>query len=244
MRVGPIPEPATVSTTPCPNGHLSSTDDFCDVCGASLRGAPGADPSAGADLEQVSETAPSLPAEPCPRCSALRSDSDRFCESCGYDFVNAQALEAAASTGEGGAGWVLAVEADRAYFERHAGSGIDFPAYYPPRRFSLEAEEVAIGRTSASRGTEPQIDLAGSPGDPGVSHLHAVLLRQPDGTYMLLDPGSSNGTTLNDDPSPIAAGVPVALADGDRIHLGAWTTLTVKLSSGLRPEPQGSGGTS
>jgi pSer/pThr/pTyr-binding forkhead associated (FHA) protein len=55
-----------------------------------------------------------------------------------------------------------------------------------------------------------------------------MLLRQDDGSYVLVDPGSTNGTTLNDDLTPIAVNVPVPVADGDRIHVGAWTTLTLR----------------
>jgi hypothetical protein len=57
--------------------------------------------------------------------------------------------------------------------------------------------------------------------------LHAVLLAQPDGGWALVDPGSTNGTTVNDDPAPIKTDIPVPLNDGDRIHVGAWTTITV-----------------
>jgi hypothetical protein len=32
---------------------------------------------------------------------------------------------------------------------------------------------------------------------------------------------------LNDDTEPIAPDVPVRLAPGDRVHLGAWTTITL-----------------
>jgi pSer/pThr/pTyr-binding forkhead associated (FHA) protein len=62
--------------------------------------------------------------------------------------------------------------------------------------------------------------------------LHAVLLAQADGSWAVLDPGSTNGTTINDDPIPIRTNVPIPLADGDRIHLGAWTTITLRNDSG------------
>lgn len=61
---------------------------------------------------------------------------------------------------------------------------------------------------------------------PLVSHLHAVLIAQQDGTWLLLDQGSSNGTQVNG--SQVAAGVPVPLRDDDRICLGVWTVLTVR----------------
>jgi pSer/pThr/pTyr-binding forkhead associated (FHA) protein len=94
----------------------------------------------------------------------------------------------------------------------------------------LDQPEISVGRHSPTRGIRTQIDLSGAPEDPAISHLHAILLRQDDGSYAVMDPGSSNGTTLNDDPMPIAPNTPVPLADGDRIHLGAWTTITIRCS--------------
>ena len=40
----------------------------------------------------------------------------------------------------------------------------------------------------------PEIDLSTEPADPGISHLHAVLIAEPNGTWRLVDPGSTNGT--------------------------------------------------
>jgi hypothetical protein len=130
--------------------------------------------------------------------------------------------------------WTALVNADRAYFDAvQAQEGPDaadiaFPVYCPERVFSLTGQQVRIGRLSRSRGLEPEIDLSGPPADPGVSHLHAVLLAQPDGTWSLVDPGSTNGTTLNDDTEPIKTDTAIAVADGDRIHVGAWTTITLR----------------
>jgi pSer/pThr/pTyr-binding forkhead associated (FHA) protein len=44
----------------------------------------------------------------------------------------------------------------------------------------------------------------------------------------VIDVGSANGTTVNDQLEPIEANTPVPLADGDQIHLGAWTTITLR----------------
>ncbi len=127
------------------------------------------------------------------------------------------------------------VTADRAYFDRVTASGgptaeIRFPRYCPERRFVLgqprAGEEKRIGRYSASRGIDPEIDLTGPPTDPGVSRLHAVLIGQPEGGWAVLDPGSENGTLVND--QEITTGAPVLLHDGDRIHLGAWTVITIR----------------
>ena len=84
---------------------------------------------------------------------------------------------------------------------------------------------MRIGRRSAARELIPDIDLAGPPADPGISRLHAVLLAASDGTWAIVDPGSANGTILNG--RQLAVGESVTLHEGDRIHLGAWTVITV-----------------
>ena len=128
------------------------------------------------------------------------------------------------------------VTADRAYFDRViAASGPDaaavqFPGYCPERRFRLFGPEMRIGRRSPSRGLQPEIDLTGPPTDPGVSHLHAVLIAEEDGAWAVFDPGSANGTLVNG--REMAAGSRVRLHDGDRICVGAWTMLTIRTDSG------------
>ena len=128
-----------------------------------------------------------------------------------------------------GVAWTAVVSADRAYFDsvQAAGgpdaAGIEFPAYCPQRRFPLDRAEIRIGRHSASSGISPEIDLSVPPADPGISRLHAVLLRAADGSWAIVDPGSANGTLLNG--AELAAGQIVPVRDGDRIHLGAWTEL-------------------
>ncbi len=121
--------------------------------------------------------------------------------------------------------------ADRVYYDMvQAASGgdganIPFPAYCPERRFQLTGSEMRIGRRSPSRGLEPEIDLTGPPTDPGISRLHAVLIATPDGSWAVLDPGSANGTQVNGTDIPTSQRIP--LRDGDRISLGAWTTITI-----------------
>jgi hypothetical protein len=130
--------------------------------------------------------------------------------------------------------WTAVVTADRDYFDSVIAAGgpdaasIEFPGYCPERRFALTGKEMRIGRRSASRGLDPEIDLTGPPTDPGVSHLHAVLIAQPDGSWSVLDPGSSNGTQVNG--TDVVTGVPVPLHEGDRVCVGAWTVLTIQSS--------------
>ena len=132
-------------------------------------------------------------------------------------------------------GWRIVVTADRAYYDRMRASAdagappVIFPAYCPERRFSLDGNEVLIGRLSRSRGIIPQVDLTGPPEDAAVSHMHALLVATPAGTWSLVDLDSANGTYLNDAPEQLTPHQPVELSDGDRVHVGGWTTLTLTL---------------
>jgi pSer/pThr/pTyr-binding forkhead associated (FHA) protein len=126
------------------------------------------------------------------------------------------------------------MSADAAYYARMQDEAepdaepISFPAFCPERRFALDGDQILIGRRSRSRGIEPQIDLSGPPEDPAVSHAHALLVPQPAGGWAVVDLDSANGTYVNDGSDPIRANEPVSLGDGDHIHLGAWTTLTLR----------------
>jgi serine/threonine protein kinase len=127
--------------------------------------------------------------------------------------------------------WTAVVTADRAYYDSVHAEGaedpesISFPGHVPERRIQLSGTEVLIGRRSKSLNIEPQIDLTGPPKDPGVSRLHAVLTVGPDGTWSVTDPGTENGILLNGKEVPPRAAVP--LRDGDRLHLGMWTLITI-----------------
>lgn len=223
----------------CPAGHYSESSDFCSRCGARIQAPTSAVLTATADP----------PGERCPQCGT--AGSGHFCETCGFD-VAAGAPDSARTgpTGNGHRGghqeagngslpkradpgtWTAVVGPDLVYYENVISAGSDdaarvpFPAYCTERRFRLTGMEMRIGRRSSSRGLEPEIDLTGPPTDPGVSRLHAVLISEPEGGWMIMDPGSANGTLLND--HEIATGVPVPLVDGDRIHLGAWTMIQIQ----------------
>jgi pSer/pThr/pTyr-binding forkhead associated (FHA) protein len=102
---------------------------------------------------------------------------------------------------------------------------VRFPDDCPERRFALTGTQVRIGRRSVTKEVVPDIDLSGPPADPGISRLHAILISQPDGVWSVIDPGSANGTTVND--VEIMPGETVELRDGDRIGIGAWTLITI-----------------
>ncbi|MEV7869016.1 FHA domain-containing protein [Streptomyces sp. NPDC088124] len=130
--------------------------------------------------------------------------------------------------------WTAVIGPDRDYFMammQRSGpeaTGLNLPAYSPEQRLSLAGNQIAIGRRRHSTGESPDIDLSVPPEDPGVSHQHAVLVHQPDGSWAVVDQNSTNGTTLNGAEDPIQPFVPVPLKDGDRVHVGAWTTITIR----------------
>jgi hypothetical protein len=240
----------------CPVGHHSADDDYCDTCGLSMDAARPADVASTARLPPVGD-APAGPDEPsgCVVCRAPLHGG-RFCEECGHD--NAMPAPDQPPTGWGqepgparpaageplGAGeeargpggvWTAVVRADRTWYDevrRRRGPDVDrveFPRYCPDRRFVLTGGQVAIGRRSRSRGTNPEIDLSGPPLDPGVSAQHALLVASPDGGWELVDLDSTNGTSVGGSARLLTPHTPVRLADGDRIRIGAWTTITVEV---------------
>ncbi|MGW8994286.1 FHA domain-containing protein [Streptomyces zhihengii] len=138
------------------------------------------------------------------------------------------------SQAQGPVGWTAVIAPDRDYFMammQRSGpeaTGLNLPAYSPEHRLPLSGNQVSIGRRRHSTGESPDIDLSVPPEDPGVSHQHAVLVQQPDGSWAVVDQNSTNGTTLNGAEDPIQPYVPIPLQDGDRVHVGAWTTITVR----------------
>jgi hypothetical protein len=200
-------------TVVCPNGHVSETSDYCDQCGAPIVG-----PTAVLPAVEDLDTSPAVLPAPCPDCGAPRSSDGHFCEGCGHDFLAAPEATV----------WEALASADRAQFDRLGASGVSFPVGYGERRFALTGAAMRIGRSRGRPGEEAlEIDLAGEPEDPGISRLHAVFERQDDGSYAVRDLGSTNGTTINDN-GPVGTVAAVRLGEGDRIHVGAWTTITLR----------------
>ncbi|WP_433290634.1 FHA domain-containing protein [Actinoplanes sp. CA-030573] len=225
-----------MTTYTCPKGHASGEADFCDECGAKIGGtgavsAPGAATTAPAPVAAAPAAAPA--GEPCPNCGAPRAGGSRFCEDCGYDHstgkVPTLSAPPVAVTPVAGQ-WTATIAVDRKYFEDNAIEGVEFPAGAPSSTVDLPAPQVRIGRRSTSKGTSPEIDLSDS--DPGVSHNHALLTLSVDGVWLVSDLGSTNGTYVNDEQQALTAGQTRSLKDGDEVHVGAWTTITLHAPAG------------
>lgn len=159
----------------------------------------------------------------------------------GYGYPQGGATQAPPPPGPGfpqqpagPATWMATIGPDREYFMammQRSGpeaAGLNLPAYSPEQQRTLSGNQITIGRRRHSTGDTPDIDLAVPPEDPGVSHQHAVLVQQPDGSWAVVDQNSTNGTTVNHSEEPIQPFVPVPLQDGDKVHVGAWTTITIR----------------
>ncbi|MDT5113124.1 MAG: hypothetical protein QOK18_5329 [Mycobacterium sp.] len=206
----------------CAEGHNSTAADYCDVCGSPI-GPPAAQRN----------SAPTPVAKPCPACGF--AVSGRFCETCGHDSaLPAPATPVQAGTEVTAVGWTAVVAADREFYERvlarEGPETVDFPQFFPVRRISLEGSTALIGRGNRDQGVQPEIDLGIHPSDRGVSGQHAVL-RMRDSGITVTDLGSTNGTSLNGSDTLLQQNVETPLVDGDRIHVGAWTTITIEQGS-------------
>lgn len=161
---------------------------------------------------------------PCPAPGCDDVVTGRFCESCGFDV----------ETGvPGDARLTLDLSADRAHWEQMVGSGEPaFPDALPEVQFHLpgDSEQATFGRARRSATTQPDLALTGDAADPAVSHQQCVFERR-DGRWTVRDAGSANGTWINGATTPLDPGSVHALAEGDRICVGAWTCLTVHLAS-------------
>jgi hypothetical protein len=203
---------------PCPHCGADRSGRFCESCGFDFdAGGSSRERTIEGVIVPPPETGPAAPAEPAPASAAAAPAGGTPAPAPGGPIV-----------------WTAVVASDHDYFEQVVAAGgpdsasLTFPDYCPERRFRLAGPEMRIGRRSVSQGLEPEIDLTGPPTDPGVSRMHAALIAEPDGSWTILDPGSENGTLVNG--TEIAAGQHVPLHDGDRIHLGAWTAITILAS--------------
>jgi uncharacterized Zn finger protein (UPF0148 family) len=192
----------------------------------------------------------------CPDCSTPHeADSGNFCEICGYNFITdthgevpispippissisptletdkteqeteKQKEEKSSSpvslTSSPITAWEIVITIDPNL--RHPESP-EPPINQPPITYALNKPVNLIGRNSKARAVYPEIALDF---DDAVSHRHAVLNQQADGTFTLRDIGSANGTLFRGiELKPM---VDTPLQEGDTFTLGHWTKITLK----------------
>ena len=174
-----------------------------------------------------------------PNCSDSYAAGDVFCENCGYDFLSGSLPEAvappthapAASPMPASPGKVAAratVAIDEVFYGQMDPDGqLTFPDPIPdPVEINL-ASVVLVGRNSQSRGVFPEIGVDALNGDSAVSHRHAILRQREDGTWVVSDLDSTNGTYLDGAIDPIAPNTEFVVAAGSVINVGAWTSIII-----------------
>lgn len=227
----------------CPAGHDSTATDYCDVCGLAITAA--GSPTSGA----APTPTPDSGANDCPNCGAANPPNALFCEACGYDFttgslprqVDPPSSAAAPDPGVEPASanpspapadsWVAEIWIDPDWYADQKSTD-SMPSPGLPTVIGLKHTSILIGRSSRSRGIDPDIDLSS---DNGISRRHAQLTT--DGSrWFVEDLGSSNGTYVGSASGKLpTAAVPQGqrkqVTDDDRIYVGAWTRIVVRQAS-------------
>ncbi|MGO8671170.1 MAG: FHA domain-containing protein [Capsulimonadaceae bacterium] len=235
----------------CPKGHHSTDPDFCSECGAKI---DATDSAITASIGSTTVPTATIQSDSnvCPDCGTPRTNMAAiFCEVCRYNFSTHQSWTTPSVTAAPapppdvglapGPDPVAAaplstpapVIASGEFIGWDAVLSIDGSLYTDPdpnlplpnepeRTYPLDLAESLIGRRSDRRDIHPEINV----NDSGVSHRHAKLLREQDGTISLLDLGSTNGTRLNG--TDVAGGVRTPVTDGDQVTLGYWTRIVIR----------------
>ncbi|HAJ59323.1 MAG TPA: FHA domain-containing protein [Cyanobacteria bacterium UBA8543] len=203
--VPPTPAAQSIQICPaCTAPHDPDSGDFCEICGYNfISGAHGEVPPVAIAPTPAAETTNPTKAET-PLCEPVTSNST-----------------ASKTVEETEVVFEVVATIDPSLREEESPPP---PTNQAPITFRLDKESNLIGRTSELRGIYPEVALDF---DDAVSHRHALLNRQPDGTFVLRDIGSTNGTKLNG--VELAAMVDTLIQDGDEFTLGHWTRIKVKV---------------
>jgi hypothetical protein len=233
----------------CPKGHNSTEGDFCSECGAKIAGSVTESTANAISTTPVplANRAFAISAQICPDCSTPHEpDSGNFCEICGYNFLTGAkggdplssfpppiklpssnlntaptqrptpAINPPTLTPIPVGKWQVIISIDPSLVTP------DSPPVptQSPITIELDRPTNLIGRTSQARAIYPEIPLDL---DDAVSSRHAILTLHPDGSLILRDIGSSNGTMVNGKEMAIMADI--SIGSGDEITLGHWTRI-------------------
>jgi hypothetical protein len=202
----------------CQTENLEGSQ-YCDECGAILRGAAsggGRRSSDGAD-GSASGASDSVPAATEPKGEDGRESEDVL------SLVKSQPIPAPAKTSVGGP------SRKRDYEEpapRRTGGGGPAPhaklvihrGRSVGKEFPLSEDESHIGRWDADGGIFPDVDLDSDDPEAKVSRRHARITRR-GGQYYIEDLGSTNGTFVNRGRR-LLPGDRQPLRDGDEVIVG------------------------
>jgi hypothetical protein len=243
-------------TLTCPKGHVSTDPDYCSECGAKLVGAARAMmPARAVAPELLAEIAGSEPCPVCSTRRVIGARFCEVCRYDFQTATPIAALQAQAASEDPGQGaaptpdmpaapnppitdttiapttasapaplprhWDVVIAVDPTLY-KNPDPAQPCPEHAPERTFPLDLDENLIGRRSDRKDVHPEIVVS----DPGISRRHLTLRRRADGGFLALELGSTNGTSLNE--NPLGPGIPTPLQDGDQLTLGCWTRITVR----------------
>jgi FHA domain len=225
----------------CPKGHNSTEDDFCSECGAKIMGLGIAElVSNPTNPTPIAAVTRAVATQACPDClTPHEADTGNFCEICGYNFLtNAKGGDPLSSFPSPvnlsptiNVAPAVAIPAPGVVEQWQLAISIDPTLATPdsppaptqaPITIDLTQSTNLIGRTSQARAIHPEIPIDW---DDAVSSRHAILTLQPNGSLVLRDIGSSNGTMVNG--KEIAIMADISIESGDEITLGHWTRIKV-----------------
>jgi hypothetical protein len=161
----------------------------------------------------------------CPACGAKLLPGTLFCDQCGVYLVvdkplPTEPMPQEALPGSNGYNGVPRLEGIGAAIVPPNAVTLCLTVARSGRqvRFSLPVTEIRVGRRDPTRGHSPELDLTPDGGQmEGVSRIHA-LIYQTNGSLVIEDMASVNGTYLNG--LRLMPCLPYGLKAGDTLHLG------------------------
>ncbi|HEY9606184.1 MAG TPA: FHA domain-containing protein [Allocoleopsis sp.] len=208
--------PASQGTVNCPDcsaPHDPDSGNFCEICGYNfISRAHGEVPPVAVEKATANSIAST------PDLDSTNSGSTRSSGNATADVPDSPAMKPSEDVA---IAFEVIATIDPSL--REAGSPAP-PTNQKAIAFTLDKPSNLIGRRSELRGVHPDVALDF---DDAVSHRHALLNRQPDGTLMVRDIGSTNGTRLNG--VELTAMVDTPIQEGDELTLGHWTRLIIKV---------------